>query len=85
MMGNEVGGPGAIRFVANVDGTGKRSLSLGSSNPAGTWSPDGQKIACSDFSGKTVLVVDVDTGETVRVASGSSAIWVNQHTLLVEV
>jgi Tol biopolymer transport system component len=85
MMGNEVGGPGAIRFVTKVDGTGKRSMSLGGSNPAGTWSPAGHRIVCTDFSGRQVIVLDLDTGEASRVARGSAAIWLDDHTLLVEV
>ena len=85
MMGNEIDGPGAIRFVTKVDGTDKRSMSLGSSNPAGTWSPGGHRIVCSDFSGKQVFILDVDTGEASRVAKGSAAIWLDGHTLLVEV
>jgi Tol biopolymer transport system component len=85
MMGNEVGGPGAIRFVTKVDGTDKRSMSLGGSNPAGTWSPRGHRIVCTNFSGMQVFVLDVDTGEASRVAKGSAAIWLNGHTLLVEV
>ena len=85
MMGNEVGGPGAIRFVTKVDGTGKRSMSLGGSNPAGTWSPRGHRIVCTNFSGMQVFVLDVDTGEASGVAKGSAAIWLNGHTLLVEV
>ncbi|HKO73862.1 MAG TPA: hypothetical protein VJU01_00965 [Gaiellaceae bacterium] len=85
MMGNEVGGPGAIRFVTKVDGTGKRSMSLGGSNPAGTWSPAGHRIVCTSFSGTHVFVFDVDTGEASRVARGSAAIWLDGHTLLVEV
>ena len=84
MMGNEVGGPGAIRFVSNIDGTAKRSMGLGSSNPAGTWSPAGHRIACSNFSGKVIFVVDVDTGDASLVAKGSAAIWLDGHTLLVE-
>jgi hypothetical protein len=84
MMGNEVGGPGAIRFVTKIDGTAKRSVGLGSSNPAGTWSPEGHRIACSNFSGKVIFVVDVDTGDASLVAKGTAAIWLNGHTLLVE-
>jgi Tol biopolymer transport system component len=85
MMGNEIGGPGALRFVANADGTELRSIPLGGSNPAGTWSPDGNRIVCSDFSGKSIIVVDVAMGDASRVAKGSTAIWLNRHTLLVEV
>jgi Tol biopolymer transport system component len=84
MMGNEIGGPGAGRFVANADGTELRSIPVGGSNPAGTWSPDGSKIVCSDYSGKNILVVDIATGETSRVAKGGAAIWLDGHTLLVE-
>ena len=84
MMGNEVEGPGAIRFVTRIDGTEKRWLGLGSSNPAGTWSPDGHRIACSNYSGKVIFVVDVSTGDASLVAKGSAAIWLNRHTLLVE-
>jgi Tol biopolymer transport system component len=36
MMGNETGGPGAVRFVANADGTELRAIPVGGSNPAGT-------------------------------------------------
>jgi Tol biopolymer transport system component len=85
MMGHEIGGPGAIRFVANADGTELRSIPEGGSNPAGTWSPDGSRIVCSDYSGTDILVVDVATGVASRVAAGSAAIWLDRHTLLVEV
>lgn len=85
MMGNELDGPGAIRFVTTVDGTHKRSMGLGSSNPAGTWSPDGERIACSNFRGKLIFVVDVATGDAALVARGAAALWLDDHTLLVEV
>jgi Tol biopolymer transport system component len=85
MMGNEVGGPGAIRFVTRIDGTRKRWMPVGSSNPAGTWSPDGHRIACSNYSGTVIFVLDIATGDASRVAKGSAAVWLNRHTLLVEV
>jgi hypothetical protein len=98
MMGSEINGPGAIRFVANADGTGLRHIPGGSSNPAGTWSPDGSRIVCSDGRSPTgpaprgirrwpsprVIVVDVGTGDATTVARGNSAIWLDDHTLLVE-
>ena len=65
MMGNEVDGPGAIRFVAKIDGTERRSFPLGSSNPAGTWSPDGHRIACSNYSGN-VITSSTSLQETPR-------------------
>jgi Tol biopolymer transport system component len=85
MMGNQIGGPGAIRFVANADGTELRSISGGASNPAGTWSPDGSRIVCSDYEEKDILVVDIATGAASRVTKGGGAIWLDRHTLLVEV
>jgi hypothetical protein len=84
MMGSEIGGPGAIRFVANVDGTDLRHIPEGRSNPAGTWSPDGSRIVCSNYGGEHILVVDIATGEASRVADGSGAIWLDGHTLLIE-
>lgn len=85
MMGNEINGPGAQRFVANVDGTELRHIPEGGSNPAGTWSPDGGRIVCSDYARKNILVVDVATGSASRVAKGRAAIWLDGHTLLVDV
>jgi hypothetical protein len=85
MMGNEIGGPGAARFVANVDGTERRHIPEGGSNPGGTWSPDGGRIVCSDYKRKNILVVDIATGVASRVAKGRGAIWLDGHTLLVEV
>jgi hypothetical protein len=35
--------------------------------------------------GKNILVVDVATGNASRVARGRGAIWLDRHTLLVEV
>jgi len=84
MMGSEIGGPGAILFVANVDGTDLRHIPEGRSNPAGTWSPDGSRIVCSNYGGEHILVVDIATGEASRVADGSGAIWLDGHTLLIE-
>jgi hypothetical protein len=52
-------------------------------NPAGTWAPDGSRIVCSK--GDAIIVVDVATGDVSRVAEGSGAIWLDRHTLLVEV
>jgi WD40 repeat protein len=89
MMGSEIGGPGAIRFVSNADGTERRgAYILGRhSNPAGTWTPDGRRIVCaeSDKRNHPVVVVDVATGQVSRVAEADEAIWLDAHTLLVEV
>jgi len=85
MMGHEINGPGALRFVSNVDGTERRHIPEGGSSPAGTWSPDGGRIVCSDYMGKNILVVDVATGNASRIAKGRSAIWLDGHRLLVEV
>ena len=85
MMGHEIDGPGAARCVSNVDGTERRHIPEGGSNPAGTWSPDGGRIVCSDYKRKNILVVDIATGVASRVAKGRGAIWLDAHTLLVDV
>jgi Tol biopolymer transport system component len=74
---------GPCRFVANADGTERRVIpGCYGSNPAGTWSPDGTRIVCN---GIGVIVVDIATGDLSPVAEGNGAIWLNGHTLLVEV
>ena len=87
-LGSEIGGPGPGRWVAKVDGTERRLLPdvYGIpcwSSPAGTWSPDGSRIVCSEAS--RVIVIDLATGDASPVAVGRGAIWLNDHTLLVSV
>jgi hypothetical protein len=77
------------RWVANADGTERRALpGCYDSIPAGTWSPDGSRIVCNDYesppSYHTLHVIDVATGDARRVARGIAAIWLDDHTLLVE-
>jgi Tol biopolymer transport system component len=84
-LGSEVGGPGPGMWVANADGTERRSLPGCESNPAGTWSPDGNRIVCGDWRRNVIIVVDIATGNASRVADGTWAIWLDRHTLLVEV
>jgi Tol biopolymer transport system component len=97
MMGNEIGGGGPLRFVANADGTElPRQIPGRECTPAGTWSPDGTRIVCRayDFAREgiipdpardSILVVDVATGGASIVAEGRLAIWLDDHTLLVDV
>jgi hypothetical protein len=77
------------RWVANADGSERRELpGCYDSIPAGTWSPDGSRIVCNESDPptyRTILVIDVATGDARRVARGSAAIWLDDHTLLVEV
>jgi Tol biopolymer transport system component len=87
-LGSEIGGPGPGRWVANADGTERRLVPdvygmTCVSNPAGTWSPDGSRIVCSEAS--RIIVVDIATGEASAVAVGRGAIWLDDRTLLVEV
>ena len=84
MTGHEIGGPGASVFVSNADGTQRRAISGYGTNPAGTWSPDGSQIVCLSYGGHSILVVDIATGDASRVATGSGATWLDDHTLLVE-
>ncbi|MET1012106.1 MAG: hypothetical protein ABWY83_06970 [Actinomycetota bacterium] len=85
--GEEITHAGPGRFVSRLDGTGFRLLPGGVSNPAGTWSPDGTRIVCSGEDGNSgggVIVVDVATGDFTRVGEGRLAVWVDDHTLLVD-
>jgi Tol biopolymer transport system component len=87
---------GPCRFVANADGTERRLVPGYRSNPAGTWSPDGSRIvdlACRGVENEKncspphgVIVVDVATGHASRIlALGIGAIWLDDHTLLIDV
>jgi len=60
-----------------------RVIHFGFVNPAGNWSPDGSRIV-ETASGKGIFVVDTATGDVTRVAEGTEAIWLDDHTLLVE-
>ena len=75
---------GLVQFVANADGTGLRQIPGRACSPAGTWSPDGRRIVCSDEAGG-IVVVDIATEDSSLVANGRAAIWLDDHTLLVEV
>jgi Tol biopolymer transport system component len=82
----ESGHCGPCRFVANADGTEMRVIrGCWKSNPSGTWSPDGSRIVCLGSAGDRIDVLDIATGEATPVARGSGAIWLDEHTLLVEV
>jgi Tol biopolymer transport system component len=86
-QGREIGHVGPGRFVANVDGTERRFLPGWVSNPAGTWSPDGSRIVClaPTLDEVSIIVVDIATGGSSPVAKGNGAIWLDRHTLLVDV
>jgi Tol biopolymer transport system component len=79
------GNAGGKRWVANADGTERRLLlPCLTDPPSGTWSPDGSRIVC--LAAGDVRVVDIVTGDVTRVdAGGSGAIWLDDHTLLVDV
>jgi hypothetical protein len=61
---------------------------VGGSNPAGTWSPDGSRIVATGLNEsaqwRAIIVVDIATGTSTPVAEGSVAIWLDDHTLLIE-
>jgi Tol biopolymer transport system component len=83
-LGRWIHGPGPRRWLANADGTDMRQLPTGcTSSPAGTWSPDGSRIVCSE--GNSILVVEIATEDVSSVAEGRASIWLDDHTLLVEV
>ena len=86
MTGHEINGPGALLLVSNTDGSHRRSFPAWGTNPAGTWPPDGSHIVGlgQGYRRGLILVIDVATGDTTRVAEGTEAIWLDDHTLLVE-
>lgn len=77
---------GPCRWIANADGTNRRVIDgeCWVSNPAGTWSPDGSRIVCSDGDGSGIIILNIVTGLASRLAKGRTAIWIDQHTLLVD-
>ena len=79
----ESGHPGGKRWVANADGTERRRLPGCVLNPGGTWSPDGSRIVCS--AAGDIIVVDLATGDFTRVREAGEAIWLDDHSLLVDV
>lgn len=87
-LGNEVAGPGALRFIAATDGSQPRQLGQLDAgncswvNPSGTWSADGTRILCEGNG--DVRIVDVVNGETQFATPGNGAAWLDDHTLLVE-
>ena len=79
---------GPCRWVANADGTELRVIPGWVSSPAGTWSPDGSRIVVMDGGDglpSVIMVVDIATEAATIVANGQAAIWLDDHTLLVDV
>jgi TolB protein len=75
---------GPCRFVVNADGTDRRVIPGWYVNPAGAWSPDGSRIVESRDD-RSIVVVDIATGDESRVARGRAAIWLDRQTLLIDV
>ncbi len=77
---------GAI-CVANADGSDERVV-VPSTPPdalgSGDWSPDGTRIAYSNFHGYDVSIVDVATGQSTYVGEGHAPTWLDDHTLIIE-
>jgi Tol biopolymer transport system component len=89
VLGDPVTYCGGCWFVANVDGSARRALPC--YGYGGAWSPDSSRVVCfdywvpgADYEG-LVTVVDAATGLVSRAAEGKKAIWLDDHTLLVEV
>src|SRR5262245_55560141 len=80
-------GYGPVQWLANADGTTPREMAGYTSSASEVWSPDGTRIVCASGDGNDwfITVVDVSTLEVTRVARGGGAIWLDDHTLLVEV
>lgn len=81
--GREIEHAGPGRFISRLDGTRFRLLPCFEVNSAGAWSPDGTRVVCSGGRNR-IVVVDVATGTPTHVADGRLAVWVDDHTLIVE-
>ena len=78
--------PGPAVCVANADGSGARVLaSADDAIMSARWSPDGTRIAYWMFHPVAVWVVDVATGVASYVTEGAHPVWLDDHTLVVEV
>jgi Tol biopolymer transport system component len=79
---------GPCRFLADSDGTNRRVIEGWIASPSGSWSPDGSRIVTSDGGlapGIDIIVTDIETGDVSPVGDGDWAIWLDDHTLLIEV
>jgi Tol biopolymer transport system component len=88
MVGGPFQGGCCTRLIMNIDGTDMRILTqqyeIWSSNASGTWSPNGDRIV-AEGGIDGIAVIDVATGKVEIVARGNGALWLDDHTLLVEV
>jgi Tol biopolymer transport system component len=78
------------RFLIDVDGTDARIIFGWNATPSGAWSPDSTRIVMAGDSEPpfaSFVIVDAATGETSRLVADARypAIWVGDHTLLVDV
>jgi Tol biopolymer transport system component len=73
-------GASSSLWLADADGADPRLL-VDQATSDVRWSPDGTRIAFSGDDG--VHVVDVATGESVRVGDGSISDWLDDDTLVV--
>jgi Tol biopolymer transport system component len=70
-----------VLLIADENGNNPRALVHGSEISFPKWSPDGTRIAYADVDG--VYVLDVASGETVRVAEGEFPEWYDNYTLII--
>jgi Tol biopolymer transport system component len=72
--------------IADADETKARVL-VRSRSVEPKWSPDGTRISYINLEYNPdggIFVVDVATGETTFVAEGTAAVWLDDHTLIIE-
>jgi Tol biopolymer transport system component len=74
-------------WIADADGSGLRPVARGQGEGlwGPRWSPDGTRLVYfREDSSPDVFVLDVTTGESQRVADGTVATWLDDHTLIVD-
>jgi hypothetical protein len=77
---------GELLCLADADGTNARELVRADDCLVShSWSPDGTRIAYWELHRHDVFVVDVANGEATYVGEGAYPVWVDDHTLIVEI
>ena len=68
----------------SADGTNGESSDASNRVQQGRASPDGSRIVCSGNVRNQIVVVGMATGEVSEIAQGRAAIWLDDHSLLVD-
>jgi len=73
-------------WIMDADGTNRRKVLTPSARAMGlTWSPSGSLTFSElDSDASSTYIVDVASGQLMRVATGSQPVWLTADTLIVQ-